>query len=398
MNINWINRIKVIPRNYQLDAVNAMLQYNSCLLQAPTGTGKTNIIIYLIFALAKKTIIVVPKTDLIEQTYNRIIDCTDVNPDNVEKYNSRKPRVKPITIITWQSLATALKNPKKWQLFDGYFDCVVCDECHKVGVAELLYTIGVDKLGCSYRYGVSATPYRNNGETRELLEFFNNNKYIINIETAYSANALIRPIVHMVQTGMQFDCDVLLNRWEKLSFTPEQKLGVLKKELGINNMRSYLIRDHIQKTKQRCNLVLSYTTVQCDIFYRLDHNKNKVKIYGSMSTAEKKDAMKEIIDTEEITIYATQSFLGEGTDIPKLDTLYITTPFAGGSKTVQFAGRVLRPCEDKKAVHIYDYCDYINYNPYNQKEINLQGWNEKRKKEYQRLAPVFIDEWVEDVL
>lgn len=380
------NRLKIIPRDYQLEVVGQMVLHDRCLLHSPTGSGKSNILIYLMMAIGKKTIIIVPKVDLITQTYNRILACTDIQPDKISIYKGRKPHVKPITLITWQSLASAMKDAAKWEYFKGYFQVVMCDECHKTGADKLLYTQGVEMLGCQYRYGFSATPERNDGSTRELIRFFDNNVVKVPIKRLYDNGSLIKPELYFIDTLRRYDAIALLKEWQKMIFTPEQQLGILKKTIGTDPLRNAFIMQMINGARGKCNLVLSYTTMQCEILHKMDKNENKLLIHGKLTKNEKQFVFKKIEEMEEVTIYATQSFLGEGTDIPKLDSLFVVTPFAGGTKTVQFAGRILRPYPGKQVVKIYDFVDLIRFNPYkNEGRVNELGWKEKREKEYKKI-------------
>lgn len=60
---------------------------------------------------------------------------------------------------------------------------------------------------------------------------------------------------------------------------------------------------------------------------------------------------------ESICLFATASLIGEGFDLPRLDTLFLTMPLSGKGKMIQCAGRLHRESEEKKDVIIHDYFD-----------------------------------------
>lgn len=56
-------------------------------------------------------------------------------------------------------------------------------------------------------------------------------------------------------------------------------------------------------------------------------------------------------------IMATGSFIGEGFDLPALDTLIIAMPVSFKGKMIQYAGRLHRAHAGKSEALIYDYLD-----------------------------------------
>jgi superfamily II DNA or RNA helicase len=54
---------------------------------------------------------------------------------------------------------------------------------------------------------------------------------------------------------------------------------------------------------------------------------------------------------------ATARYLGEGFDDARLDTLFLTMPFAGKGTLVQYAGRLHRLHAGKTEVRVFDYVD-----------------------------------------
>jgi superfamily II DNA or RNA helicase len=56
-------------------------------------------------------------------------------------------------------------------------------------------------------------------------------------------------------------------------------------------------------------------------------------------------------------ILATSALVGEGFDLPQLDTLVLAMPLSFKGRLIQYAGRLHREHEGKQSVRIYDYLD-----------------------------------------
>jgi superfamily II DNA or RNA helicase len=56
-------------------------------------------------------------------------------------------------------------------------------------------------------------------------------------------------------------------------------------------------------------------------------------------------------------LFSTASLIGEGFDLPSLDTLFLGMPLSFKGRLIQYAGRLHREHADKREIMIYDYLD-----------------------------------------
>lgn len=93
-------------------------------------------------------------------------------------------------------------------------------------------------------------------------------------------------------------------------------------------------------------------------------NLRIIRLDGSLTAKQRRAAIKEIGRTREAgaptLIIATASLIGEGFDLPDLDTLVLSMPLSFEGRMIQYAGRLHRLSEKKSDVLIYDYLDSSN--------------------------------------
>ena len=111
------------PREYQLEAFITAIKYGRQLLLSPTASGKSLIIYLLARYYNKKTVIIVPTTNLVEQMTKDFIDY-GYEERICKIYHGQEVFDAPITITTWQSFSKAPKEVMQ------SFDMVVGDEAH----------------------------------------------------------------------------------------------------------------------------------------------------------------------------------------------------------------------------------------------------------------------------
>ncbi len=122
-----------------------------------------------------------------------------------------------------------------------------------------------------------------------------------------------------------------------------------------------IVRDVAAAIKRgRSPLVLSGRTEHLDrLCIRLrQYCKNVYLLKGGIAGKERARIMQELtIDDGPRVIVATGSYIGEGFDDPRLDTLFLATPISWRGTLQQYVGRLHRLYDGKKVVEVYDYVD-----------------------------------------
>jgi superfamily II DNA or RNA helicase len=83
-------------------------------------------------------------------------------------------------------------------------------------------------------------------------------------------------------------------------------------------------------------------------------------VKGGMGKKQVKSIMaqiRSIPQNKNRVILSTGKYLGEGFDMPCLDTLFLVFPFSWRGTLIQYTGRLNREFAGKKDIRIYDYVD-----------------------------------------
>lgn len=91
-----------------------------------------------------------------------------------------------------------------------------------------------------------------------------------------------------------------------------------------------------------------------------EHSNNVVLLSGKGTAKEKRELLEQLaqITTDKPRILvATGKYVGESSDLPRLDTLFFAIPVSWKGTLAQYAGHLYRNYEGKQEVLIYDYVD-----------------------------------------
>ena len=104
-------------------------------------------------------------------------------------------------------------------------------------------------------------------------------------------------------------------------------------------------------------------------------------LYGDNKANENEAIRKQLSavpDNKSLILVATGMMIGEGFNLPRLDTLMLTEPISGSGRLEQYVGRLSRIYEDKNDVIVYDYVD-LNF-------IQFERMFNKRLRTYKKIG------------
>ena len=115
-----------------------------------------------------------------------------------------------------------------------------------------------------------------------------------------------------------------------------------------------------------------------EISQRLGQKVKHSVLTGNLSQKVRREILRDFKDKKTRVLIATGQLIGEGIDLPFLNTLFLVFPTSSKTKLIQYIGRVQRKNKDKSISKVYDYYDqYVSV-------LNIMF--QKRKKIYKKLG------------
>jgi len=148
--------LPMAPRDYQVKSLLKCVRSNRRLVLSPTGSGKSLLIYMLLRWYSKKTLLIVPTINLVNQMASdfREYGYTGTIHASTDGLSKSENIDCDICITTWQSLNNGkTKKPKSWY---DQFEVVIGDEAHGMKADSLIQILSsLDR--CKYRFGTTGT-------------------------------------------------------------------------------------------------------------------------------------------------------------------------------------------------------------------------------------------------
>ena len=354
-------------------ALNKMLEYDTGILHAPTGFGKTVISCKMISKRNVNTLVITHTLQLLRQWKERIKEFLDI--EEVGQIGGGKNNV--TNKIDVASIKTIWNKGKFNDIVKNY-GMIIIDECHHL--AAFTYESAVNTVNAKYVYGVTATPDRENGHTPIIKMQCGDIRYEVDFKK-FNKNLNIPMKVYVKNNHLSFvDKNIT-------DYTINEINNLIVKDV----IRSEkIIKDVKEEFKNGKNILVLTERIEHMEYFKdkLSTLTNNLFLYhGGLGkkTLKKYDELKEniISNNDNKIIIATGSYIGEGFDDSSLDVLFLTMPISGITKVTQYTGRLHRKNKDKKEIIVYDYVD-DNFK-------QTRNMFEKRKKTYEKLGYEIIE-------
>lgn len=345
-NFRWEASYKLLPefklRYYQEEMADLSIEYGRGVFESCVGSGKTRIMTEIIHRLGVNTLIVLPSSGLVEQTYRKLLAAfgrktlSKMTTTSVKKGG----KIKPIQLVTIQTLASLTKQGIVGSALEGV-DAIFFDEFHHSGSKS--YTELQKHMNHIYhRFGFTGTFLRNDSKTMEMWSILSNRLYYYPAYQAIKEGYLTPVEYHIYE--LQGKADKNYQKEYHANYGASEALVAWVENLLkiIPDGEQVLI---LVDRKEKCGEILFeyFTEIGIDIAY----------ISGDDSKELITDTIEEYND-KNIDKLIGSTVIGEGIDLHSCQHLILARGGKSPIQIVQAIGRAVRLSEGKDVSHIYD--------------------------------------------
>lgn len=352
------------PRDYQEEIINNVSSRE--VVQAATGAGKTFIMANLIAKFNVKPVVVIaPKVSLAKQIQEEFEKFLEIPIGIIGGgYND----IKDITVCTPMSAPDNLLEQCKMILYDEYHLCV----------SHTIFKTGIKAKNAYYRFGMSATPWREDGKDILLEAIMNIRKPKLSINAS-----------KLIDKGKLTPCTINFIPIKQIFDWPGNYNSLYKEAIVNNeNRNNVIINITTQKFYENKSIIILIKNIKHGMILlnELAKNvdiKNKIKLISGSNDLDERNNILKDVKNGKIKILIASTIADEGLDCPILDTLILAGGGKSSTKAFQRVGRVLRLYPGKTIAEVYDFKDYTPtlYNHYQYRKALYETENRWKIKD-----------------
>lgn len=330
----------------QSAAVDAMLGHEEGVLVAPPGAGKTVMACAAIARRRTPTLILVHRKQLLDQWFDRLQKFLGLSKNEIHVLGKARYPDAPVALGMFPTLARS-EFPEALLAKYGH---VIIDECHHVPAAS--FEAALKRCTARYILGLTATPNRKDGLQKILFLQCGPIRHRIDLDHSEEQSRTVFVREFSLRLPAEKDRLPIHQIWEHLIQSGERNRAIASDVAAAFEEQRFcaLLSDR----KEHLNAIESLLREKWpeESICRIDGSTNQ-----KLRTAILDNLRSKAVERRPFALLATASLLGEGFDMPELDTLFLAMPISFKGRLIQYAGRLHRFSEKKKSVRIYDYVE-----------------------------------------
>ena len=345
----------------QQRAIEALEAHRCGTLYATTAFGKTVTAAALIARKKVNTLILVHTKALLDQWRERLEEylSTDFKPEEHHKGRGRRKKFQQFGALSSTentlngkidiALLQSCMSDNEVKPFVRNYGMVIVDECHHAPAVNFERVLR--EVNARYVYGLTATPIRKDGHQPIIFMQCGEIRYTADSKSQQTQQSFRRLLIPRFTSHRNLKAD-------------GGNYAQVIDELIESESRNKLILDDIASNlaEGRTPIILTARTAHVDLLAEECRQicPNVFRLVGNDSAKTKREVMEQLSlvpADEPLVVVATGKYVGEGFDLPRLDTLMLALPVSWEGLIAQYTGRLHRNYPGKTETRIYDYID-----------------------------------------
>lgn len=364
-------------RDYQAQVLGDALQAGRGIIQLATGGGKTLLAAHLIRRIARPTFFFVHTLDLLYQAAEALAAELGIE---VGLLGDGQANLRPVTVATIQTVARAWdeagarRKPARKKADDEgeesapeereltlddatreqiraaieSAEVVIFDECHHIP-ADTFYKVAMHTGAARWRFGLSATPWRDDQCDLMLEAALGDKISEINCSTLIRAGFLVAPVIQMEKAAP------LKIKMRGVRYADCYQLAIVENQ---ERNRVIAARARSWVAEERSVLILVTQVAHGRLLQELLPEASFV--YGALESEVRRESLKKLEQKLQPIMIAT-TLADEGLDVPSLGAVILAGGGKSQTKAYQRIGRALRPAAGKTEAFVLDFFDDVHY-------------------------------------
>ena len=345
----------------QEQAIEELARHSCGTLYATTAFGKTVTAAAIIARKKVNTLILVHTKALLDQWRKRLSEylITYFRPEEQPKGRGRRKKFQQFGALSSTentlngkidiAILQSCINDNEVKPFVREYGMVIVDECHHAPAVNFERILR--EVNTRHAYGLTATPIRKDGHQPIIFMQCGEIRYTSDSKAQLVRQSFRRLLIPRFTSHRNLNAD-------------GSNYAQILDELIENESRNKLMLDDVAANlaEGRTPIILTARTAHVDILTEQCRKicPNVIRLVGNDSAKAKREVMSrlnDILANEPLIVVATGKYVGEGFDLPRLDTLMLALPVSWKGLIAQYTGRLHRNYPGKNETRIYDYID-----------------------------------------
>ena len=345
----------------QQRAIDALEAHRCGTLYATTAFGKTVTAAALIAQKKVNTLILVHTKALLDQWRERLEEylSTDFQPEQQTNGRGRRKKFQQFGALSSSentlngkidiALLQSCMSDNEVKPFVRNYGMVIVDECHHAPAVNFERVLR--EVNASYVYGLTATPIRKDGHQPIIFMQCGDIRYTADAKSQQAQQSFRRLLIPRFTSHRNLKAD---------GGNYTQVIDELIESEARNKLILVDVASNL--TEGRTPIILTARTAHVDLLAEECRQicPNVFRLVGNDSAKTKREVMEQLSlvpADEPLVVVATGKYVGEGFDLPRLDTLMLALPVSWKGLIAQYTGRLHRNYPGKTETRIYDYID-----------------------------------------